>query len=336
MEILATLITGIIIGYITALIGLKIATNQTQINTKDLDHKKEMIDRNLAALKNELEKVHNTMRNLEKDREQKFGELNSQLKFASDQTYELRKTTEQLNQALSNSKIRGQWGERMAEDILRLAGFIEGVNYLKQKALKGTRLIPDFTFMLPNNLILNMDVKFPLNNYLSFLECTNEHEKEIAKTQFLKDIKLRIKEVKAYILPEISTMDYALLFIPNEQIFTFLNEQGPDIIDNALKNKVIFCSPLTLYAILAVVRQAVDNFFVEKTAGKILALLSDFKKQWLLFSAGFSKIEHKLSDLHQDFLELTSKRKTFLEKPLAEIEDLRTGTVFLESEKTEN
>ena len=55
---------------------------------------------------------------------------------------ELQDTANHLRQALVSTKARGQWGERMAEDVLRLAGFIEGVNYLKQKVLEAARLAP--------------------------------------------------------------------------------------------------------------------------------------------------------------------------------------------------
>ena len=54
----------------------------------------------------------------------------------------------------------------MAEDVLCLAGFVEGVQYRKQKAVEQGSGIPDFTFLLPQNSILYMDVKFPLDNYL--------------------------------------------------------------------------------------------------------------------------------------------------------------------------
>jgi DNA recombination protein RmuC len=308
--------------------------NQNEINDKELGHKKALIDQTLVSIKKEMEKVDTTVKSLEKDREQKFGELSTQLKFTAQETQQLRASTNQLNQALSNSKVRGQWGERMAEDILRLAGFIENVNYIKQKALNGTRAIPDFTFLLPNKLLVNMDVKFPLTSYLKYQNAPNGLEKESHKTQFLRDVKLRIKDVKDYISPENNTVDYVLLFIPNEQIYAFINEHGSQIIDEALRNKVIFCSPLTLYAVLAVIRQAVDNFFLEKKTSRILALLGSFKQQWRLFTDGFEKVEKKINEAQKEFLELRSRRKILLEKPLDQLNNLRQekGIELLEEE----
>ena len=234
-------------------------------SVKELDAKKSLIDQQLQRMTSELENVSKLMKELEKDRIEKFGELTSQLKVASEQTTSLMQTTNMLRETLASTKARGQWGERMAEDVLRLAGFIENVNYSKQKAIEGVGSRPDFTFMLPRGLKVNMDVKFPLDNYIKFLEVSSESEKEKYRNDFLRDVKARIKEVttREYINPEQNTVDYVLLFIPNEQIYAFIHEQDSSILDDGIKNRVIFCSPITLFAVLAVIRQAVDNFALE-------------------------------------------------------------------------
>ena len=107
----------------------------------------------------------------------------------------LAETTQSLREALSSTTARGQWGERMAEDVLRLAGFVDGVNYRKRQAIAGSGGIPDYTFLLPQGLSLHMDVKFPLNNYLRFLDASSDVERERHRKEFLKDVRLRLKEV---------------------------------------------------------------------------------------------------------------------------------------------
>ena len=222
-------------------------------------------------------------------------------------------------------KLRGQWGERMAEDILRLAGFMEGINYQKQKALETDRNRPDFTFFLPQHLKVNMDVKFPLTNYLHFLESESAQDKESYREKFLKDVKQRIKEVqdRNYINPEENTVDYVLVFIPNEQVYGFIHENNPQLLDEAMRQKVILCSPLTLYAILAVMRQAIDNFQLEKTSARILSLLGTFGRQWELFVKSFDQLDKRLSDAAEEMNKLKTTRRSQLEKPLEEIAFLR-------------
>jgi len=298
-------------------------SKQMQIGEKELEGKKKLIDQTLEAMKVDLQKVQDLVTQFEKDRERKFGELANQLKLTAEQTGKLQETANKLYTALASTRVRGQWGERMAEDLLRLAGFIEGINYQKQKTLETTR--PDYTFLLPQNLKVNMDVKFPLDNYLRYLEAEEEPQKEIYKTQFLKDARRRIMEVttRDYINPEENTLDYVIVFIPNEQVYAFIIENDRSLLDEALKNKVILCSPITLYAILAVIRQAVDNFNLEKTAAKILSLLGAFNKQWSAFLKSLEKMGKKIEEAQNEFLTLTTTRRKQLERPLREIEDLR-------------
>jgi len=300
-------------------------SKQTQIGEKELEGKKKLIDQTLNDMKGNLQRIQDLVTNFEKDREKKFGELSNQLRLTAEQTGKLQETTSQLQTALASTKTRGQWGERMAEDVLRLAGFVEGINYRKQKTLETSKTRPDFTFLLPQDLKVNMDVKFPLDNYLRYIEEEGETEKRNYKNQFLRDVRERIKEVttREYINPQDKTVDYVIVFIPNEQVYSFINESDSAIIDEALKNKVVLCSPATLYAILAVIRQAMDSFNLEKTAAEILSLLGAFNKQWIAFQSSLEKMGKKIEEAQKEYNTLTSTRSNQLERPLRKIEDLR-------------
>jgi DNA recombination protein RmuC len=294
-------------------------------HAQDLEAKKGLIDQQLRQMTGELEKVSALVKDLEKDRVEKFGQLASQLKTATEHTAALVQTTATLREALASTKARGQWGERMAEDVLRLAGFIENVNYVKQKTIAGSGSRPDFTFLLPRKLKLNMDVKFPLDNYLKFLDAKSDPERARYRADFLRDVKGRVKEVatRDYINPEQNTVDSVLLFIPNEQIYAFIHEQDSTILDDGIRQGVVFCSPLTLFAILAVIRKAVDNFSLEQTSNEILSLLGDFKKQWGEFVGKLELVGRRISDAQKEYEALTTTRRRQLEKPLNRIEDLR-------------
>jgi DNA recombination protein RmuC len=297
---------------------------QSQLGEQSLENKKQLIDRTLEQIGREIGKVHDVIGGLEKDREQKFGELSSQLKAAAEATGHLRETTDHLRSALANSRVRGQWGERMAEDVLRISGLIEGVNYRKQQVAAGGGR-PDFTFYLPKDLKVNMDVKFPLDNYLNFIQTEEPTVRESYKQQFLKDVRSRIKEVtgRDYINPEDRTVDYVLVFIPNEQIYGLINELDGTLLDDALKNRVVLCSPLTLYAFLAVIRQAVENYNLEQTTSRVLTLLGSFAKQWENYCAGMERMGRRLGDAQKEYANLTSTRRNQLEKPLQALEELR-------------
>ncbi len=298
---------------------------QTQSGEKDLEGKKKLIDQTLESMRGDLQKMQDVVAGFERERVQKYGELSAHLKTAAEQTAKLQDTANHLRQALVSTKARGMWGERMAEDVLQLAGFIEGVNYLRQKALEGAGSRPDYTFQLPHGRKVNMDVKFPLNSYLRFLETENDMEREVQKGQFLRDVRNRIKEVttRDYINPDDETLDYVLVFIPNEQVYAFINQNDPAIIDEALRSKVILCSPFTLFAILAVIRQAMDNFSTAKAANDMLRLIGGFNKEWEKFRESMDKMGRKLDDARDEFQKLATTRRNKLERPLQKIEDLR-------------
>jgi len=299
--------------------------SEREISLKELDGKKGLIDQQLQQMTSKLENVSTVIKELEKDRVEKFGQLASHLDTATQQTTALMQTTSQLREALASTKVRGQWGERMAEDVLQLAGFIENVNYLKEKTIEGSGSRPDFTFFLPGDLRLNMDVKFPFTNYIKFLETDVEPEKVKFRSDFLKDVKARMKEVtsREYINPEQNTVDYVLLFIPNEQVYSFIHEQDSSILDEGLKNRVIFCSPITLFAVLAVIRQSVSNFALERTSNEILSLFGAFKKQWDEFLKKLDVLGKRIEDTQKEYESLATTRRRQLERPLNKIDALR-------------
>ena len=291
---------------------------QSQKGSDELGNKEKLIDQTLLTIKNELQRVENRVIEFDKGRENSFGSVSKELG-------KLHETTLKLQTALADNRARGQWGEKMAEDILRYSGFIEGVNYLKQKTMDTTQSRPDYTFLLPQNMKVNMDVKFPLENYTKCLEEESESSRENYKLNFLKDVRKRIKEIttRDYINPQENTLDYVLIFIPNEQIYCFINENDNSIIEEALKNKVILCSPFSLYAMLAVIRQAVDNFAFSRTTGEIQLQFKEFEKQWEEFKKGMYKLGNRLKDAGDEYERLVAIRSQKLEAPLKRIEEIK-------------
>ena len=302
-------------------------SQQTQAGTGELDTKKKLIDQTLLSMNGELEKVKQSVLDFDRNSGQKLGEVCTQLKSAAEQTRVLHDTTYELKSALADNKARGQWGERMAEDVLRLAGFVEGINYLKQKTQDSVASRPDYTFMLPQELKLNMDVKFPFTNYDAYTTEQAEAAREALKQQFLKDVRQRIKEVttRDYINPQEKTLDYVLVFVPNEQVYCFINENDRSLIDDALRSRVVLCSPFTLYAILAVIRQAADNFNLSKTGAQIMASLGEFDKQWQEFKKCMDAAGRHIEAAQSEFQKLSTTRANKLETVLNRMEDLRAS-----------
>jgi DNA recombination protein RmuC len=306
---------------ISAKVVRKQAEQILQLAEAKLSGKKEVIDGSLKAVKADLDRVEQLMRDIGKGNTQ----IDTRLETAANVIKELSATTGNLKNALTSNSGRGQWGERMAEDVLRLSGLLEGINYIKQKKLSAAESKPDFTFMLPHKLKLNMDVKFPFNNYQLYVEAKTEKEREEHKKAFLRDVKSRIKEVQTrdYINPEDNTVDYVLLFIPNEQIYTFINEIDRSLVDEAMKAKTILCSPLSLYAVLAVIRQSIDNFSMESKSKEMLSLFGAFRLNWEKFKEQMGTVQTRFELVHKGYEELTGTRERQLDRQFQKLEDLR-------------
>jgi len=299
---------------------------QKELGSKELSGKKELIDQSIEGMTRKLGDVQRKIEEIGLGSMQKMGEVTQGIKQHIEATSMLAETADGLRQTLANSKKRGEWGERMAEDVIRLVGLVEKINYMKQATLDHAPGRPDYTFFLPNQLKINMDVKFPMDNYLKYLEAETDHDRKHFRDDLVRDVRVMMKGLasREYINTSEHTVDYVLMFIPNEQVYGFLNEADTSLMDTALKQKVILCSPFTLYAVLAVIRQSVENFNLEQTASEILKLLGAFSKQWGMFKEKMEGMGRKLDDAQKEYDTLVSTRTNMLERPLRKIEDLRT------------
>jgi len=200
------------------------------------------------------------------------------------------------------------------------------VNYEKQKAVTGGRVLPDYTFPLPKGHVLYMDVKFPLAAYLRYLDAGTDAERSAHRDAFLRDVRLRVRELASRDYAHQGTrasVDYVLLFLPNETLSSFIHEHDPALVDDALGQKVVLCTPLTLFAMLGVIRQAFDNFMVEQTSEEILAVLGAFEQQWLKFAGSLEQVGKRIDSAQKAYEELSGTRRRALERPLGRLSSLR-------------
>ena len=290
------------------------AETQTKAHSKELEGKKELIDQRLTDMDLKLGKVERLVQDLQTDRKEQFGALGQQLQS-------LTSTASSLEKALADNRARGQWGERIAEDILRLLGFVEGVNYVKQTTTDDGKR-PDFTFRLPNQLSLNMDAKFPLDNYMRYFDADTDADKRSFSEKFLRDVNSRVAEIQKRDYIGAETLDCVLIFIPNEQVYRFIHEQDHSIIDSALRQKVILCSPLTLYIVLAVIRQASQNFNIEQKSREIVAIVNEIRKEWDKYTGEMQTLSNHFQRVYNNLQRLTVTRTRSLDRRFDKIEGM--------------
>jgi DNA recombination protein RmuC len=294
------------------------AKRLTETAGSALESKKALIDQSVKQLNERLEQVRQYLQKVEAERKQDFGRLTNSVTSLS-------QTTGELHKMLASSQRRGAWGERMAEDVLRLAGLQEGVNYVRQSPEQAEAGRPDFTFFLPNELRANMDVKFPLEHYKGYLDAKDEPTRQQQLRRLVQAVRDQIKAIsgREYIDTKGGTVPYVIMFIPAEQVYALVLDAEPDLIDEALQRQVVLASPLTLYALLAVVRQAAEQANLMRTADEVIALLGQFYSQWQRYNEQVDKLGRAIESTSRAYEDLRTTRTNMLQKPLDRIEDLR-------------
>jgi len=300
MNTTIVMIIGLVIFVLAVLvIILKVSRMQESLKNSVKDSLLENID-----------KLYTSLSNLREE----YGKITSALSMLPD----INNDTKTLKSYLTNTKMRGSWGERLVEDVINIVGLKEGINYEKQSVQGDNR--PDYTFYLPNGKVINLDAKFSLDNYRRFIEARSDIEKENYKKEFIKDVKNRIKEVASRGYVNENTVDFATVFIANEGTYAFLLSEEPGIIDEALSRQIVLTSPTTLYALLSVVRKATEYYMLEKSVKEVLDLLERFKKEWETFTTDFDKVDKAIDNLRETFNKLSTTRKNKLDSVLVALE----------------
>jgi len=319
---------GEVVGKVTQQTKSVLETEKQAIY-KDNQNKKETIEKLVSDLKRDIDSRQEEIRSLEKDRNKKFGEITTAIDEHRKITQELKVTTDSLSRVLSNNQTRGSWGERIIEDILTSAGLLENVHYEKQKTLSAlTQVKPDITLLLPNQRKVAIDVKFPYSEIQKMAETDDKAMKDQHKKAFGRDLKLKIEQInsRGYIDIEHGTLDYAIMFVPNEMLFSFINQQFPEAIDEAMNKKVMIVSPFTFLIVARTVMESYRNFMMENNLRKIVKHIAEFKDEWERFSDEFVKFDGMIEKLASQYDKLTSTRYKQMKLRLKRIDDDQRGS----------
>ena len=283
--------------------------SETKQSRVDLENKREEINRMVKSMEEYLKTA-------EKERIDTYATLKTSVDESRKITEQLSVSTEGLKKVLSDNQVRGQFGEQVAEDLLKMAGFVKGVDYEFNKKQEGSQTRPYFAVFLPDGTRINVDSKFPYANLQKMSETDDKGMKQAYMKAFEKDVKEKIKQVttRDYINPTDKTVDFVILFIPNEMIFSYIYEKMPEITEEAMSNRVILAGPFSFTAILRMVKQSYENFRVQGNIYNIISHVKAFEKEFGVFSESFNKIGDKLDGLQKQYDTVSTTRFRQLEK----------------------
>lgn len=296
-----------------------------EIIGQSLGGKHEVISKELELKSKEIgalmEKVERKIDEFSKQHAQHFGSLNQQLRNFETVTKDLKLSSDNLRSLLSNNRLRGSFGQKVAEDLLKVVGFVEGVTFKKEATLSSSGTRPDLTIILPNKHILNIDVKFPFDAFERFYLAKDEELRKKAKADFLQAVKQKLKEISSrhYINPEENTIDLVVMFVPNEGIYSFIYEQMPEIYDEAIQKKVAICGPYSFIALLRIIQQSYDYLHFQENVREIIKQIKQFTLQYEKYKEEFLKLGERLEAAQKQYEYIASTRTNQLDKSIQKI-----------------
>jgi DNA recombination protein RmuC len=296
----------------------KDSKEEIESGVKDiLEHSQKLLAEITKGLEKQLESSRREVGDLTKQN----AAIREQLANTAKITEGLQVSTESLKNLLSNNRLRGEWGEQVAEDLLLASGFVEKVNFVKQSSTAEGR--PDFTILLPDGARLNIDAKFPFDDLMEYQRAQTEAARKVALSKFSASMKLKVKGIttKDYINPQDQTLDFVVMFIPNEMIFSFIYEKLPEINEYCNQRKVVLAGPFGFTAVLRLVMQAHKNFGYEKHLQEIFGLVSKFQEEYAKFGDGMQRLGAQLSTAQKTFHEVEGTRSRQLTKVVEKITD---------------
>lgn len=295
--------------YLLSLAKRDLSEQKTDIKT-DLEGKKSAIAELVTEIRRDLQRNEERLSQSDQDRVRSFSALKSELESYKQITSELKGSTDQLKNLLSNNQLRGQFGEQVAENLLKMAGFVIGQDYSVNQTQDTVDTRPDFTIYLPDKTKINIDAKFPYRSLVKYIECEGREEQAQYLKQFQQDVKAKIKQVtsREYINPQERTVDFVILFIPNEMIFSFIYEKFNSLWEDAMNKKVILAGPFSFTAILRMIKQAHTNFQYQENLQNIIGLIHKFDSEYKKYSEEVDKLGIRIDSASKQFQAVSTTR----------------------------
>jgi len=294
----------------------------------DLENKHKQLEKLVHQLEDELKRRDRDLKLTEKERSQYFGELKKAIEEQRAVSEKLATSTSELKKVLASNQQRGAWGERIIENILQSSGLQEGKQWLRQSRLGKTNLRPDITLLLPHERVVPVDVKFPFASLQKMTNETSREAKRQYKLQFARDIKIKVDKVAEYISPESGTLDYAIMFVPNEAVFAFINQEFPDLVDAAISKRVLMVSPISFIIVARTVMESYRNFMVADNLREVLQHIEAFTEEWVKFKIGFDKYGNAITSLQKSYEQLSSTRVRQMERRIDRVKEAGVGALL--------
>ncbi len=308
---------------------LELNEEKMKRNEQYLESRKDIIRELIEKIHDELNESRRKIEYTEKERISEFSNLKAMLEEHKAITEKLKNSTDDLKNILSNNQLRGRYGEEIAENILKMSGFVKNLDYVANVSQETNANRPDITIRLPDKTKVNVDVKFPYQALVKYQEVEDKLEKRKYFDRFRMDVKQKIRQITSrdYINPEEKTMDFVILFVPNEMIFSLICDKLSDVYYDAMAKKVVIAGPFSFAAIVRMIRQSYDNFRIQENLQRVVELIRKFEQEFANYSKEFDKLGNRIKLVLDQYDVVSGVRTRKLNRIIDQITEKNSSAV---------
>lgn len=267
----------------------------------DLDKRQESIKTLVEPLKQQLETYQKRLQQSETAQSGALGEVKKQLETLAQQSQSLAAETQQFRMVLKSNQARGRWGEETLRRVVEAAGMSAHCDFSEQTQSGDAK--PDLVVRLPGDRVIIVDAKVPDLDFLSALEAADATKRAEALNAHAAKLKATIKALADRDYPSQfpNALDYVVLFVPAESLFSAALEGDHDLIVWAANKRILLATPASLIALLRSVAVSWQQHAQTENAQAIAEAAREFFARVVTFTEHLDKIRGGLESANRAF-----------------------------------
>ena len=267
----------------------------------DLAQRQEAIKGLVEPLKQQLETYQKNLQSSSAAQSSALGEVKKHLETLALSNQSLAQETQQFRLVLHSNQARGKWGEETLRRVVEAAGMSAHCDFTEQTSSGENR--PDLVVKLPGDRFIIVDAKVPDFDFLNALESAEPAKRTEALVAHATKLKATIRALADRDYPRQfpNALDYVVLFVPAESLFSAALEGDHDLIIWAAEKRILLATPASLIALLRSVSVSWQQHAQTENAQKIAEAANDLFARIVTFTEHLEKIRGGLETANKAF-----------------------------------